>query len=129
MNKYDVNKLVPVCTDLSELSDVVKNEVVRTNLNNQIVKKVNTVETTDTSDLVKKADYDTEIYETKKEILHHNHDKYITTQKFNKLTADNFAVRLVVKLDISDFVEKTDFDDKVKNLDTDTSHKTKDIEP
>ena len=129
MNKYDVNKLVPVCTDLSKLSDVVKNEVVRTNLNNQIVKKVNTIETTDTSNLVKKADYDTEIYETKKEILYHNHDKYITTQKLNKLTADNFAVRLIVKPDISDFVEKTDFDDKVKNLDTDTSNKTKDIEP
>ena len=121
--------MVPVCTDLSKLRDVVKNEVVRTNLNNQIVKKVNTIETTDTSNLVNKADYDTEIYETKKEILHHNHDKYITTQKLNKFTADNFAVRLVVKPDISDFVEKTDFDDTVKNLDTDTSNKTKDIEP
>ena len=120
--------MVPVCTDLSKLRDVVKNEVVRTNLNNQIVKKVNTIETTDTSNLVNKADYDTEIYETKKEILHHNHDKYITTQKLNKLTADNFAVRLVVKPDISDFVEKTDFYDTVKNLDTDTSNKTKDIE-
>ena len=38
-----------------------------------------------------------------------NHDKYITTQEFNKLTAENFAgrlksVNLTSKIDVADFV-------------------------
>ena len=34
--------------------------------------------------------------------------KYITTQEFNKLTAENFAARLK----LADLVNKTDFDNK-----------------
>ena len=30
----------------------------------------------------------------KKEITDHDHDKYITTEEFNKLTEENFAARL-----------------------------------
>ena len=30
----------------------------------------------------------------KKKTTDHTHDKYITTPKFNKLTAENFAARL-----------------------------------
>ena len=30
-----------------------------------------------------------------KKITDHHHDKYITTPEFNKLTAENFAARLV----------------------------------
>ena len=46
---------------------------------------------------------------------------YITTQEFNKLTADNFAARLkqanvANKYDIADFAKNTYFDDKLKNL-------------
>ena len=43
------------------------------------------------SGLVKKTDYDTKIGETEKKIFDYNHAKYIATQKFNNLTADNFA--------------------------------------
>ena len=50
-----------------------------------MVKKVKDIKTTETSDLVKKADYDTIIEETEKKILDHNHENYITTQEFNKL--------------------------------------------
>ena len=57
----------------------------------------------------------------KKKNIDHDQDKYITTPKFNKLTAENFAVRLKQsnlgrKSDISNFVNKTDFDDKLKKL-------------
>ena len=50
-----------------------------------------------------------------------DHSKYITTPEFNKLTAENIAARLkqanlATKGDISDFVKKADFDDKLKNL-------------
>ena len=63
-----------------------------------MVKKVNNMKTTytNTSDLVKKADYDTKSGEIEKKILDHNSDKFITTQEFNKLTADNFAARLTL---------------------------------
>ena len=51
----------------------------------------------------------------------HDHDKYITTQEFNKLTSGNFAARpaqanSASKNDIANFINKTDFDDKLKNL-------------
>ena len=44
--------------------------------------------------------------------------KYINTQEFNKLTADNFTARLkqaniASKNDISNFVNKADFDNKL----------------
>ena len=47
--------------------------------------------------------------------------KYITTQECNKLGLENFAVRvahanLASKNDIANFVKKTNFDDKLKNV-------------
>ena len=55
----------------------------------------------------------------KLKILDHDHSKCITTQEFNKLTAENFTARLkqaniVAKVDIADFIEKADFDDKLR---------------
>ena len=55
----------------------------------------------------------------------------ITTPEFKKLTSENFAARLkqanlASNSDIVNFVNKTDFDDKLKNLNKkDTSNKTK----
>ena len=51
----------------------------------------------------------------------HYHDKYITTQEFNKLKSENFTARLAQvnlasKGGIGNFVKKTDFDDKLKML-------------
>ena len=58
----------------------------------------------------------------------------ITTQEFNKLTAKKFAVRLkyanlATKAGIADFIEKIDFDDKLKNVNNKiTANKTKQVE-
>ena len=52
--KTKVDKLVPALVDLSKLSDVVKNYVVRKTEYNKLFKKANAIKTTDTSDLVKK---------------------------------------------------------------------------
>ena len=60
----------------------------------ELVEKVNAIQATDPSNLVKKADYDTKIAEIEKKILDHDHSKYITTHEFNRLTAKNFAARL-----------------------------------
>ena len=48
----------------------------------------------DISSLVKKADYDAKISELGKKVTDHYHDKYITTSKFNNLTAKGFVARL-----------------------------------
>ena len=81
VNKLDIDKLLPVPFDLSKLSDVVKNEVVKKAAYDKLVTKVNSIDTsafvlktkydtdksklenkiTDTSGLVKKTDYNTNI--------------------------------------------------------------------
>ena len=44
------------------------------------------------SNLVKKTDYNTKISEIENKITtERDHDKYITTQEFNKLTSENFT--------------------------------------
>ena len=57
----------------------------------------------------------------KKKIDDHNHDKYIATSKFNKLTVETFNLRLkqkswVSKIDISNFVKQIDFVNKLKDF-------------
>ena len=70
----------------------------------------------------KKTDNNPKINEIEKKITDHNHDKYITTPEFNKLTSENFAARLAQ----GNSVTKTDFDNKLSNLNrTIVSNKTK----
>ena len=64
------------------------------------------------SNLVKKTDYNTKVNEIEKKITGHSYDKYLTTPKFNKLTAENFAARLAQV----NLVTRTDFDNKLINL-------------
>ena len=54
VDKVDIDKLVPVPVDLNKLSDVVKNDVVKTNAYDKLVAKVNNI---DTSDFVLKTKY------------------------------------------------------------------------
>ena len=78
VDKLDIDKSVPVSVDLSKLSDVVKNDVVKKGVYDKLVAKVNNIDTSrfvlktkydadklelenkipDTSGLVKKTDYD-----------------------------------------------------------------------
>ena len=100
-----------------------------------MVKTFNAIQTSDTSNLVKKTGNDTTISKNEKKITDHDdNNKYITTQKFNKLYSENFAARLkqanlATKADITDFLEQTNFDDKLKNLNKKaTSNKTISLE-
>ena len=88
----DIGQLETTPVDLNKLSDVVKNEVVKKTVYDALVKKSIAIQTTDTSNLLLKADYNTEIAKIKMKILDHDHSKYITTQEFNKLTAENFKI-------------------------------------
>ena len=72
-----------------------------------------------------KTDYNTKINETEKKITDHNDDKCIATPDFSKVTAEMFDLRLkrvnlARKSDIANFVNKADFDNKLKD---DTSNK------
>ena len=120
-------------TDLPNLKsnvdklDIFKSKNVPSGLNSLKLKYTITI----SCNLVKK---NTKINKIEKKITDHNHDKYdkyITTEEFNKLTSKNLDARLAQanltrKNDIADFVKKTDFDDKLKNLNKKvTSNKTK----
>ena len=174
-DKLDVDKLVTFSVYLSELNDVVKNDIVKedvcdakmqniedkipnitniannTALNvniNEVKKKIATITNLATtnysyccwkkkpnvSNLVKKTDHNTKNSEIENKITpYHDHDKYITTQEFNKLTLENTTGRLAQanlasKNDIANFIKKTDFDDKLKKLNENvTSNKTKHV--
>ena len=72
--------------------------------------------------LVKKIDYNTKTTEIEKKLIDHNHDKYITTPKFNTLAADVFSARLSQ----ANLITKTDFDAKLSSLNRKiTSNKSK----
>ena len=57
VDKLDIHKLVPVPTDLSKLSNVVKSDVVKKTAYNKLVAKVDNI---DTSDFVLKTKYNTD---------------------------------------------------------------------
>ena len=57
VDKLDINKLVPVPTDLSKLSNVVKNDAVKKAVYNKLVAKVDNI---DTSKFILKTKYDTD---------------------------------------------------------------------
>ena len=80
-DKLDVNILKPIPTDLSKLSDVVKNDVVTKTDYNKLVTKVDNI---DTSDLVKKTDNNTKITEIE--------DKIPDTSSFVKKTDYNTKI-------------------------------------
>ena len=65
VDKLDIDKLAPVPVDLSKLSDVVKNDVVKKAVYDKLAAKVNNI---DTSDFVFKTKYQTDKTELEKKI-------------------------------------------------------------
>ena len=65
VDKLDINKLVPVPVDLSKLSDVVKNDIVKKDAYDKLVAKI---DNTDTSGFVLKTKYDTDKSELENKI-------------------------------------------------------------
>ena len=72
---------------MKKLSDVVGNKVVKNTKFNTLKTKVNNIE----KNLVTATLLNTKISEVENKIV--DNSKYITTQGFNKLTAENFAAR------------------------------------
>ena len=65
VDKLDVDKLVPVPADSSKLSDVINNDVVKKDVYNKLVTKVNNI---DTSRFILKTMYDTDKSELENKI-------------------------------------------------------------
>ena len=65
IDRIDVDKLETVPVDLSKLSNVVDNEVVKKTIHNKLVAKVNNI---DTSGFVLKTKYDTDKSDLEKKI-------------------------------------------------------------
>ena len=78
----------------------------------------------DVGNLVKKAYYNTKISETEIKSTDHDHDKYIISPEFKKITAENFAARLAQEY----FASKSDIPNFVKKIKQKvTSNKTKNL--
>ena len=118
VDKLDIYKLVPIPADLSKLSKVVKNDVVKKTVYDKLVTKVNNIDTSDfvlktnfntkitelenkipsISNLVKKTDYDIKVTEIENKLNNHNHDKSIDTSKFNTLATNLFNTRIAQQI-------------------------------
>ena len=102
--------------DLSKLTDVVTNEIVKKTEYDELIRKCNAIQTINTGNLVKKANYNTKINEIEKKTSDHDHGEYITTQGFIRLRKDNFTAslkqaKLAGKNNNSDSVKKKNFFD------------------
>ena len=103
VDKLDIDKLKPVPTDLSKLSNVVKNDVVKKDVHKKLVAKVDNI---DTSDFVLKTNYDTKIngLEIKIRDISNLATKTALTTVENKMPDD------------SSLVKKTDYNTKIDDI-------------
>ena len=135
VDKLNIYKLIPIPAELSKLSNVVKNDVVKKDVYNRLVTKVDNIDTSgfvlktkyetdkselenktpDTSGLVKKTDYNTKITEIKGKIpdISNLATKTALTTVENKINnISNLAAKLLVNKvenripDISNLVKK-----------------------
>ena len=75
VDKLDINKLEATSTYLGKLNKVVENHFVKSTVWNKLLKKDNTTQTKDASNLVKKTEYDAKVLEIEKK--KHGSDKYL----------------------------------------------------
>ena len=86
VDKSDIGKLETTPMDLSKLSNILKNGVIKNTESEEFVKNVSAIHRLVILVIqLKKTDYNTKTNEIAKTITNYNHDKYVTTQEFNKL--------------------------------------------
>ena len=122
VDKLDIDKLAPVPVDLSKLSDVVKNDVVKKAVYDKLAAKVNNI---DTSEFVLKNKYQTDKTEIEKKIpgVTDFVQKTKLTELENKIRdVSSLATKTALiavgnKIpSVSSLVKKTDFDTKTSEL-------------
>ena len=114
-DKTELENKIPNVTDFVKKSKLTELENKIPDISNLATKTaLTTVENKlpDVSNLVKKTGNNTKVTEIESKLNNHNHDKYIHTQEFNKLTADVFNAKLAQ----ATLITKTEFDAKLSNL-------------
>ena len=122
IDKLDIDKLAPVSVDLSKLSDVVKNDVVKRAVYDKLVARVNSI---DTSNFVLKTIYQTDKAELENKIPDVSNlvKKAKLTELENKipdvsgLSTKTALTAIENKIPSgSSVVEKTDYDTKITEI-------------
>ena len=145
VDKWDINKLAPVPTDLSKLSNVAKNDVIKKAEYNKLVNKVNNIDTSgftlktkydadklklenkipDISNLARKTNYNIKIIELENKTpdISNLATKAALTTVENKIPdISNLATKAAITTmenkipDISSLVRKSDFNKKLLKL-------------
>ena len=122
VDKLDNDKLVPVPVDLSKLNDVVKNDVVKKAVYDQLAAKVNNI---DTNDFVLKAKYQVDKTELEKKIP--NVTDFVKKTKLTELEnkipdVSNLATKTASTavenkiLSVSNLLKKPDYNTKIREL-------------
>ena len=134
VDKLDIDKLVSVPVDLSKLSNVVNNDVVKKTEYDKLVTKVNNIDT-DTGKLILKSDYDADKLELEKKIRDTSNliKKSDYNTKINEIENKIPSIsNLVTKLttvenkipSTNNLVKKTDYDTKITEIENkNTNHK------
>ena len=131
VDKLDLDRLAPVPVDLSKLSDVVKNDVVKKTVYDKLAAKVNNI---DTSDFVLKTKYQTDKTELEKKIP--NVTDFVKKAKLTELEnkiphVSSLATKTALTAvenkipSVSNLVKKTDYDTKMTEIEkklTDHNH-------
>ena len=121
-DKLDIDKLVPFPTDLSKLSNVVKNDFVKRTTCDELVAKVDDI---DTSDFVLKTKYNTDKAELENKIP--NVTDFVKKAKLTELEnkipdISNLATKTALTAienkipSVSNLVKKTDYNTKVTEI-------------
>ena len=122
VDKLDIDKLVPVPVDLSKLSAVVKNDVVKKDAYDKLVAKVNNI---DTGDLVLKTNYQTDKTELENKIPDvSDFVKIAKLTEFENKIPDLSSLATKAALtavdnkipDVSNLVKKTDYNTKITEI-------------
>ena len=124
VDKLDIDKLVPVPTDLSKLSNVVNTEVVKKTEYDKLVTKVNNIDT-GTGKFILKSDYDADNLELEKKIPDTSNlatKAALTTIERKIPNISNLATKTALTTienkipDVSNLVKKSDCDTKIKDI-------------
>ena len=122
VDKLDIDQLAPISADLSKLSNVVKNDVVKKTVYDKLVPKVDNI---DTSDFVLNAKYNSDKTELEKKIRDVTDfiKKVKLTELENKIPdISNFAAKTALTIaenkipDVSSLVKKTDHNTKITDI-------------
>ena len=119
VDKLDIDKLVPVPFDLSKLSNVVKNDVVKKAAYDQLVAKVNNI---DTSDFVLKTKYQTDKTELELDVSNLVKKAKLTELENKIPDISNLAIKITLTAvekkipDVSSLVKKQIITQKLLKL-------------